>query len=307
MAILLFANQAQTATAAPVLASDTQIQVAYGTGSIFPQPTAGQAVTITLVSATNPLITEIVSCTNITGDVLTVIRAQEGTIAMAWAFGTFVTNLMTAGTANAFAQIYGLNNQAYSPYFNNARMVTGQIDTDPVNATDIANKEYVDAQIGTNYTAGTGLTLTGTQFSITPTGVTAGTVGSASQTLSVTVNSEGQISNIGAGDIAILNTQVSGLGTMSTQNANNVAITGGTSNGLVITQGSIDNTPIGSNIKSSGEFTNLTADAVNFASGTMAISNAIITGGSINGTVIGGSVPDAITASVYYNLIGGTF
>lgn len=77
------------------------------------------------------------------------------------------------------------------------------------------------------YTAGTGLTLSGGEFRITNTAVTAGSYGSASQTLSATVNAQGQLTALSAQSIAIANTQVSGLGTMSTQNANNVAITGG--------------------------------------------------------------------------------
>jgi hypothetical protein len=77
------------------------------------------------------------------------------------------------------------------------------------------------------YVAGTGLTLTGNTFSITNTAVTAGSYGSASNTLTATVNAQGQLTALAATPIAIANTQVSGLGTMSTQDANNVAITGG--------------------------------------------------------------------------------
>lgn len=77
------------------------------------------------------------------------------------------------------------------------------------------------------YTAGTGLTLSGGQFRITNTAVTAGSYGDAAKTLTATVNAQGQLTAIAETNIAIANTQVSGLGTMSTQNANSVAITGG--------------------------------------------------------------------------------
>lgn len=77
------------------------------------------------------------------------------------------------------------------------------------------------------YEAGTGLTLTGNTFSITNTAVTAGSYGSASETLTATVNAQGQITALADTPIAIANTQVSGLGTMSTQDADDVAITGG--------------------------------------------------------------------------------
>ena len=87
------------------------------------------------------------------------------------------------------------------------------------------------------YEAGTGLTLTGNTFSITNTAVTAGSYGSASETLTATVNAQGQITALADTPIAIANTQVSGLGTMSTQNANNVAITGGSITNLTTFDG----------------------------------------------------------------------
>lgn len=87
------------------------------------------------------------------------------------------------------------------------------------------------------YDAGTGLTLTGNTFSITNTAVTAGSYGSASETLTATVNAQGQITALADTPIAIANTQVSGLGTMSTQNANNVAITGGSITNLTTFDG----------------------------------------------------------------------
>ena len=87
------------------------------------------------------------------------------------------------------------------------------------------------------YTAGTGLTLTGGAFSITNTGVTAASYGSASKTLTATVNAQGQLTSLADTNIAIANTQVSGLGTMSTQDANNINVTGGSLTNLTTFDG----------------------------------------------------------------------
>lgn len=87
------------------------------------------------------------------------------------------------------------------------------------------------------YTAGAGLTLNGNQFLITDTAVTPASYGSAANTLSLTVNSKGQLTAVSSQAIAISNSQVSGLGTMSTQAANNVAITGGSITNLTTFDG----------------------------------------------------------------------
>lgn len=93
------------------------------------------------------------------------------------------------------------------------------------------------------YTAGTGLTLTGNQFSITNTAVSAGSYGSASETLTATVNAQGQLTALADTPIAITLSQVTDAGTMASQNANNVNITGGsiqnltTFNGITIDGG----------------------------------------------------------------------
>jgi trimeric autotransporter adhesin len=103
---------------------------------------------------------------------------------------------------------------------------------------------------GTGLTGGP-ITSTGT-ISIANTAVTAGSYGAASKTLTATVNAQGQLTALAETNIAIANTQVSGLGTMSTQNASAVAITGGT-----VVGASIDNTAIGATTPAAGTFTNV--------------------------------------------------
>lgn len=136
--------------------------------------------------------------------------------------------------------------------------------------------------VAASYTAGTGLTLAGNQFSITNTGVTAGAYGSASKTLTATVNAQGQLTVLADTNIAISNTQVSGLGTMSTQAASNVAITGGTIDGVTIggvTAGAVTATLF------TGPATGLTGTATSLS--------------------IGGNAATATSATTATNLAGG--
>lgn len=87
------------------------------------------------------------------------------------------------------------------------------------------------------YVAGTGLTLSGNTFSITNTGVTAASYGAASKTLTATVNAQGQLTALADTNIAITLSQVTDAGTMASQNANNVNITGGSIQNLTTFDG----------------------------------------------------------------------
>jgi len=95
-------------------------------------------------------------------------------------------------------------------------------------------------QVGTvtSVATGTGLTggpitATGT-ISLADTAVSAGSYGSASSVATFTVDAQGRLTAAANSAISIANTAVSGLGTMSTQNANNVSISGGTITGGTI-------------------------------------------------------------------------
>jgi hypothetical protein len=185
----------------------------------------------------------------------------------------------------------------------NTNQTGGTLGTTPITFTQFSNNAI--------YTAGTGLTLTGFQFSITPVG-TAGTYGSASQVPVIVTNASGQVSSVTNTAIAISNAQVSGLGTMSTQNANAVAITGGSIDGTTIggsTAAAITGTTVTASSYFSGPGTNLTgtasglsiggnaATATTAASATAAIN---ITGGAT------GSLPYQSTTSTTTFLAAGT-
>lgn len=91
----------------------------------------------------------------------------------------------------------------------NTGWVSTSADTGTINVTPITFVQF--SGTGTYY-AGTGLTLAANTFSITDTGVTAATKGSASKTVTATVNAQGQLTSLTDQDIAISGTQItSGL------------------------------------------------------------------------------------------------
>lgn len=81
----LITNNAISTLASGITAPATAIPVAAGQGARFPSPAGGDWFYATLVSVTNQI--EIVKCTARVGDTLTVVRAQDGTTALAFASG----------------------------------------------------------------------------------------------------------------------------------------------------------------------------------------------------------------------------
>ena len=157
------------------------------------------------------------------------------------------------------------------------------------------------------YTAGAGLNLTGFQFSIANTAVTAGSFGSASQSLTAAVNAQGQLTALSAQSIAIANTQVSGLGTMSTQNANNVAITGGSITGTPISGSTVGGSTITASTQFSGSGTGLTGTATSLSiGGNAATATSATTAGSATTATTATNLANGATGSVPYQSLAST-
>ena len=129
-----------------------------------------------------------------------------------------------------------------------------------VNAT---NGTVTNIQTGTGLTGGP-ITGTGT-IALANTAVIAGSYGNASTVSQVTINAQGQVTNAVNVAIVVANSAVTGLGTMSTQNANNVTITGGTENNLTYTNVAI----LSGNVKANVTVTNATNATATYATSSL--------------------------------------
>lgn len=128
MALTLLANNnAKSVLAAGISASATVITVGTGAGALFPVPVSGQSYfKLTITDAATKTISEIMHVTSVSGDVMTVIRGQEGTTPRVWSTNDIVANLMTAGTftsclqtANNLAEIKDAGSEAVDQTLSN--------------------------------------------------------------------------------------------------------------------------------------------------------------------------------------------
>jgi hypothetical protein len=145
-----------------------------------------------------------------------------------------------SGGGNLVANVtFALANTTVAPdTYGNATNIP-QITVDAQGRITSASNVAIVAGSGTvtNVATGTGLTggpitSTGT-VSIANTTVAAGTYGNANTVSVFTVNNQGQLTSASNTAIAIGTAQVTGLGTIATQNASNVAITGGSFSNVV--------------------------------------------------------------------------
>jgi hypothetical protein len=174
--------------------------------------------------------------------------------------------------------------------------------------TAITFAEFSNSQV---YTAGTGLTLTGTTFSITNTGVANGSYGTASSVPTIAVNAQGQITSASNTAIAINGNQItSGTVGSSYISGSYTGITGvGT-----LTAGTWNASTIGAIYGGTGQSSYTTGDLL-YASGSSTLSklalgttNFVLTAGSSAPQYVAQStlsVGSATTATTATNVAGG--
>jgi hypothetical protein len=193
---------------------------------------------------------------------------------------------------------------AYTVILNGGQSDTGWVctaaETGTIGTTAIPWVQFSGSAV---YTAGTGLTLTSNQFSITNTGVTAGSYGSASQSLSATVNAQGQLTSLSAQAIAIGASQItSGTIASSLISGSYTGITGvGT-----LTSGVWNATPIANSYLANSSIT-INGNPVSLG-GSLTVTantpNALTFNNSGTGAASGTTFNGSTSQTISYNTIG---
>jgi hypothetical protein len=216
----------------------------YAAGLSWKQP----ALTGTSANITLSGLQTVNGVTLIAGDVVLVknqTNAAENGIyvasAGAWTYSAGADNWSEYVGAIIFISSGSLNGTAW--------YCTAQ----PGGTLGVTAMNWSNFSVASSYTAGTGLTLTGTQFSITNTGISAATYGSASSIPVIAFNAQGQATSVTNTTVTPAVGSITGLGTGV---ASALAVNTGSAGSFVVNGGALG-TP------SSGTLTNCTFPTLN--------------------------------------------
>ncbi len=139
----LYQNNVVGSLASPIGLADTSITLASGQGALFPMITGTDTFFATLFDAATKNIVEIVKVTAVIGDVLTVVRAQDGTTAKTYLQGDGISMRAVAAQFRDFAS------KAFGGIFASPIYVPQPAPTD--NSSQVATTAWVRSQ---NYIGG---------------------------------------------------------------------------------------------------------------------------------------------------------
>lgn len=274
MTTQLFSNNAETAPSAQIEIVDTVIAVT--DGSIFSSPGATEHEMVTFNEGAN---VEIVKMTSRSGNNLTVVRAQEGTVAQVFSISAFVTGNVTGATLASFPQ--GFDNGGDAKGTNAITLQPGRAFGTEVASGTASTAISIGSTASASYAMAIGPFSTANQTRALAVGYSA----LASGIDGVAVGYEAAAANTGCTAIGI-DTEASGVSSTAVGDQARTDNTNGTAIGFQAYAGGISSTALGTgadaNASSSISIGGSTADGSNsIAIGS--ISNAM----GINSVAIG--------------------
>ena len=177
---------------------------------------------------------------------------------------------------------------------------TGWVMPDPVTTVGTSPVVWVQFSGAGTYTAGTGLTLTGSQFSITNTAVTAGAYGNGDYNATFTVNGQGQLT--AAANVAI----TANAGNLSGTVLKSTVVTSSlTSVGTLTTLSISGNANIGNVGAVAGVFTTVSGNGSSLSSITGANVTGAVAFATTANAVAGANVSGAVSFATTANAVAG--
>lgn len=119
MANILYANNAAGTLSSAITAASTSLTLNAGQVAAFPSPTPPQVFYVTLTDAATQTLIEIVQVTAVSGNIFSIVRAQDGTSALSWNANDIVSQrairLEMNGWENAAEGNFAAQNVSVTP------------------------------------------------------------------------------------------------------------------------------------------------------------------------------------------------